>query len=351
MEEQEKEKNLPAVVTISEQQLKQKYDPSKYHMLIPFEGEVTLSPFIKMEEVKVRIDKNEIHNIHGKYQPNADATRRLLEAGSIDIISTETERTGDYIWMSTVWGRKRNPDGTWRPAHGSYEFDANVRAEELRLQMKGKSEIEIEKEVLKLKKFGSQRANTGATLRMIRAITGLPTSFENPKELEKSFVLYRFILNMEVLFADPVAREHFLKQLTDRHEKEKIYGPDKVESAEYQIENNGDQKKEETPVPYGEEPEQTEEEKEIEFNCAYLKVLSDIEFLHKKAKAEALKEVENKNLDSQNKTIKRVEDWLDDPKNIKLHGESEYYSGGKLNKKLLQEKAESLLKEASHASS
>lgn len=185
------------------QVLEQYRNKPGFTLLLPLHGDIQIVPYMRIQVARVKIDTRnvkiggEVHEIHGKYQPSASAIHRFCAAWGITLDSDKcsSEKSAPYVWASKVSGKIREADGTWRSGYAEYEFDANLRGEELRMQMKGKPGLAIEKEIMKLKKFGLQRAVTGATLALVHKLTGMKTAFSSIEELQTEFVIHRYVLD------------------------------------------------------------------------------------------------------------------------------------------------------------
>jgi hypothetical protein len=191
---------------------------------------------------------------------------------------TRTETVdGNTVYVGFSQAKKRLPDGTWRTSSiCEYEFNPVKRAEEDVLKdSKGKYGNEKEQKLLLLtyQKFGRQRADTGARLRVIRELTGMPISFK-PQEIAKAMIFSRIAINTDALLADPEMRQAAIKLATGATEQ--LYGaqstsavpqitsvgvdlakPGCDETVSYEIKNGVPEKKE-VEVPWETEQKQQE---------------------------------------------------------------------------------------------
>ncbi len=191
-----------------------KYDPAQYNLLARPE-DFSTSPLIKLELAVVKIDPRdvreggEVHTIGGQKTPSRSALDKIADATGIDFTESRSWKEDEHTWVCSMTGRRKQPDGTWRYATADYELDLEARAEEIR--KRNGSQASKETEILQLRKFARQRANTGARLRVIRALTGLKTGF-TPDELSRPFVFPRFSVNMEAALRDPDMKRAALNQ-------------------------------------------------------------------------------------------------------------------------------------------
>ncbi len=159
----------------------------------------------KTEATVIKAKPEEFHKLNGKYMPNKAVTDRIGEATGIQFIASEvrTETRDDAIagkrtvFVGTAQGKVRMPDGSWRTSTSEeYEFDPVLRAlldknvEYITDTNKGL----YAKAALEYTKVGRQRAATGARLRVIRQLTGMPHSFELA-DISKPMVFTRIVQN------------------------------------------------------------------------------------------------------------------------------------------------------------
>jgi hypothetical protein len=334
-------KNLP---TVSNQ--KTALEILKKHIAnqdLVFVNEEDLNTHIMfLPEVKViRCTPDDFHNISGNFMPKSHQTDRIGEAAGINFVSENcgTRKEKEDVYVGFAQGKKRYPDGTWRNSSVcEYEFDVNTRAEadfakdakKMKDQRKYLTEADRNEYYLNLKKYARQRAGTGARLKVIRELTGMPISFK-PGEIHKAMVFSRVAVNTEQLLADPEMREVAIKIALGASKE--IYGPQPQRSLPIEIEVKNDEgklRKLEAPAEEQPEPEEEEvpfvkkspEEQEIAASLVELKKLSEIPYLHKDAKAFAndLLAGANPSLDAINGAIERIREWLNDPRVVKNHG-------------------------------
>ena len=274
-----KQENLPAVKNQEALSLIKKYQSEGQLVFVAEEDLKTHTMFLP-EVVVIRATPDDFHNISGNFQPKGHQIDRIGEAAGISFLTencgTRTETVdGNTVYVGFAQARKRLPDGTWRISSiCEYEFNPVKRAEEDVLKdSKGKYGNEKERKLLLLtyQKFGRQRADTGARLRVVRELTGMPISFK-PQEIQKAMVFSRVAINTDALLADPEMRQAAIKLATGASEQ--LYGPSKeqkyitekeIEEANYEVKNGtptGAPEKTEVAVPWEEEQKQQESEAE-----------------------------------------------------------------------------------------
>ena len=212
--------------------LAQYQDRKKYNLLARPEDLEIRGP-VQVDLVVVDIDPREVkdggdvHNIQGQFVPGRAAVDRIADAAGVSFVPEKctVEKIGPRCWVGKAVGRRRRVDGvTFQDVYDEYEFDVDVREQELvenaRAEIqRGGSATEVKvmaklrKDVLTLTKFGRQRAATGARLRVIKALTGFKASFKRD-ELTRPFVMSRVTIDTTKLLATPglqhEALSHFL---------------------------------------------------------------------------------------------------------------------------------------------
>jgi hypothetical protein len=149
----------------------------------------------------------------------------LKEKAGVNIVRTDTEKRGEYIWVAHCFGEKRQPDGTMLQGDASYEFDAAKRAEldAINQPQKYGTDIGKRKHLLETAKFGEQRAVTGAQFALIHKLAHVARSFKSPEELMRGMIVCRIDRNVNGVLADPSLRKEALGQLLGA--KENVFGP------------------------------------------------------------------------------------------------------------------------------
>lgn len=266
-------KNLPAKKAL---ELIESHEAAQDLVFVRPEDLKTQSMFLP-EVVVIKSTIDDYHDLKtGQYMPKGHQTDRIGEAAGIAFLDKNCGTRTELVDSNTAYvgfaqAKKRMPDGTWRTSSiCEYEFNPVMRAEEDILKdTKGKYKTEKDKKlaVLNYKKFGRQRASTGARLRVIRELTGMQTSFKRD-QLQKSMVFCRIAINTDLLLADPKTREVALEAALGVTKQ--IYGPlkeeQKVLSDSYTVVENGDEIPAETSDipendPWDVKPPETDEDR------------------------------------------------------------------------------------------
>ena len=335
----EETKNLPAVPVPNPLQLVQKHK-SNHDLVFVAEENLRTGTMFLPEVVVIHATQDDFHNISGKYMPKGHQTDRIGEAAGISFIAEHcgTRMEGKDVYVGYAQGKKRLPDGTWRSSSVcEYEFAISVRSEEdflndaKKQQPRYTNEVDKKAHVLQLKKFARQRAGTGARLKVIRELTGMPVSFKQ-NEIGKAMVFSRVAVHTDLLLQDPRMRDAAIKAALSASGN--IYGPTKDD---YQVENRGTEgahgattqieapKEQEEEIPFGPGPEEQNhtEADEIRVNIAQLKQLREIDYLSTEAQkqTDAILAQETPSLEATTSMIERILGWLKDPRVVKKHGE------------------------------
>jgi hypothetical protein len=199
-----------------------------------FVNENDLNPqsLFKTLTTKIQAVPTDFHEkpINGEMMPKAHHLQRIAEAAGItfdtkDIVKNETS------WTVTVTAIRRGPDGIMYHVDASYDYDWVDRAKD------------------GPKKFALQRAETGAQLRAIRKILGLPVTF-NRDNFQRAVVVCRIVANTDELLKNPEMRKTALQIATNGASD--IYGPKdvtpQIEALEEPQEETGEE-----PIDFGED--------------------------------------------------------------------------------------------------
>jgi len=158
--------------------------------------------------------------------PNKSATDKIGEAAGVNFIdaacAVTTETRDDPVcgkkgvFVAQAQGQVRMPDGSWRKSTvEAYEFDPVLRAmldcnadeltEETGRTYKTRKGVPLGRAILEYIKVGRQRAATGARLRVIRQITGMPCSF-NKADIGRPMKFVRIAQDTSYILQTPEGR-------------------------------------------------------------------------------------------------------------------------------------------------
>jgi len=192
----------------------------------------------RTEITEITIDKEkDCFEISKKFMPKREVVDRIGEAAGVVFIFGETNsRIVDdaacgrhTVYFGRAQGQVRMPDGTWRKSSiCAYEFDPTLRAmldyevTELTAETKQFHKYYTDTKdgnkrkrstygntlataIMEYQKAGRQRANTGARLRVIRELVGLPVALTK-EQVEKPVVFGRIVQNTSYILQTPEGR-------------------------------------------------------------------------------------------------------------------------------------------------
>lgn len=202
-------------------QLVKKYQDEHALVFVKEEDLRTQTMFVP-EITVLHADPTDFHNITGNFMPKGYQTDKIGQASGVSFVQEGcgSRKEGENIFVGYAQGKKRLPDGSWRfSSVCEYEFDVDVRSQEdfaadakkSDRDRKYKTEADRASHILQLKKFARQRANTGARLRVIRELTGMPISFKRD-QIQKAMIFCRVAVNTDQLLADPATRQAAVNQ-------------------------------------------------------------------------------------------------------------------------------------------
>ena len=185
------------------------YDPRQYQVVVKPEDLVPLSPLVRIDLTAVPLGECAAIG-GGKVMPSREVTDQIGSAAGVTFIETgcSVEKLDSTTWVGRATAERMMRDGSRERRVAEYEWDAALRAEETAKATGGSKYVAA---LLQNRKFGRQRADTGARLRVIRSLTGIPTAFR-PDAAKRPIVLARSSLNVEVAMADPVMRQALIAQ-------------------------------------------------------------------------------------------------------------------------------------------
>lgn len=177
-----------------------------------------LSTLLEVQIEAVVVRKDEFHDLSGSFSPKKETLDKFAQAAGINYntAAETTRKDGEDCYVGTTQGMMMGHDGKMQlGAQCEYEFDVDVRLEEMKL--KGKpdwnnkvngrpgtieyTERELAVERVNLKKVARQRSNTGARSRATLAMLGMQTGFkklftkEDDDGATKVFLFSRIIVN------------------------------------------------------------------------------------------------------------------------------------------------------------
>jgi hypothetical protein len=193
-------------------------------------------PLYRAEITEIKSRPDEFHDMkQGKYMPNKAVVDRIGDAAGIDFLNSScgvrSELRDDDIGKRTVFigyaqGRTRLPDGSWRQSSvEEYEFDPLLRA---KIEKERDGEAAVKSKYLEYAKVARQRASTGARVRVIRQLVGMPVTFSDA-ERNKPLVFSRIVQNTDYILGTKEGRMMAIAAATGVAGM--LYGPHAAQTA------------------------------------------------------------------------------------------------------------------------
>jgi hypothetical protein len=187
-----------------------------------YEAQVEL---YKTDVTELHLKKDDFHIITGKFMPKKETVDKISEACGVTFIQASSRsraetRDDDLAGKRTAYiaeeqGKVRMPDGSWRESPTEeYEFDPVLRAmiDKKVTEITPQNRVEVMRMAMEYTKVARQRAKTGARVRVIRQLTGMPTAFD-AKDLGmdadgniKPMIFSRIVQNTQFILQTPEGR-------------------------------------------------------------------------------------------------------------------------------------------------
>jgi hypothetical protein len=211
------------------------YRQEHYNVLVPTATMQQISPYhrLRVEEVKInpnpvagdvfKVGSKKVSNKEWEDVLSLSKTAILKLANAAGIIwnwhdTRVITASRDYVLYQAV-GAIRKPSGEWIPLKGTKEIDLTVIEEEIYDQKQkaaaeyNKSEAWVKQQVrnnmIQWRKNKLMRAETGAMLRVVRALLSIKHQY-SPAELQKPFIVPRVDFSPD--YSDPEVRRMILTQ-------------------------------------------------------------------------------------------------------------------------------------------
>lgn len=201
----------------------------------------------RTEITQIQAKQDEFHKVNGKYMPNKSVTDRIGEANGIQFVAkncyVETQirpacagLEERCVYVGYAQGKVRMPDGNWRESTvENYEFDPTLRAAEDAPNKKdyGKpagydpfdpaNKSKFNRDILAYVKPAMARAATGARLRVIRQLSGMPETF-TADEITRPLAFARIVQNTEYILETPEGRTMATAKALDMDVSSLLFG-------------------------------------------------------------------------------------------------------------------------------
>ena len=194
-------------------------------------------PLYKVEASVIYVAPSDFHDkeVNGKLLPRKEVVDKIGDAAGISFLKMDNELQitrmeaepaldlpARSVFVAQAQGKVRLSDGSWRTSSvESFAFDyvARAYAEEPSDAVKRKKKLQ------EYYKAGPMRAATGARLRVIRQLTGLPNGFD-PAELkacEGKLVFSRIVQNTDYILSTKEGKMMAIAMATGAAQQ--LYGP------------------------------------------------------------------------------------------------------------------------------
>jgi len=163
----------------------------------------------------IPVVRSDFHDqpINGEMMPKAHHLHRIAEDAGITFDTIDIKKN-ETSWTVTARAFRRGPDGTIGHVDASYDYDWVDRAKD------------------GPKKFALQRAETGAQLRAIRKILGMPVAFSKDN-FERAIAVCRIVINTDEMLDDPGMRQAAISHAVGATRN--LFGPDRNVTPREQI--------------------------------------------------------------------------------------------------------------------
>lgn len=204
---------------------------SKNDLVFVRPEDLNTQKFFVPEVTVLHATPDDFHSISGQMMPKGYYTDRIGQAAGVSFVAENcgVKKDGENVYVGFAQGKRRLPDGTWRlSAVHEYELDVDSRAREdfLSKPDKYKTAVDKEKHTLEIKRFARQKAGTGAHLKVIRELVGIPISFK-PEQIQKAIVISRISVNTDELLSTPGMQQAAITQAVGAQQA--LFGPGPTE--------------------------------------------------------------------------------------------------------------------------
>jgi hypothetical protein len=200
-------------------------------------------PLYKVEASVINVAPKDFHDkeVNGKLLPRKEIVDKIGDAAGISFIQLNNEHSIDRmeaepaldlparsVFVANAQGKVRLSDGSWRTSTvETYAFDyvARATAEEPTDAFKRKKKMQ------EYYKAGPMRAASGARLRVIRQLTGMPNGFapEEIKACQGKLVFSRIVQNTDFILSTHEGRMMAIAMATGAANL--LYGPKPAEAS------------------------------------------------------------------------------------------------------------------------
>ena len=211
----------------------QKFESAKYLVLAPLElGPIPAmhTPMASVVRIDPAPDQGDVYELQGKFAYSKAALDRISAAAGISWLPEMCGRTDSgqdpEIVRFRMAGKRKELDGQWRVVVREYEFDLKAREQELwdtipkrewitKIADKAKRDKAIAetvaKDMVQLRKFKVQRAESGAANRVVRVFLGIKAHYTR-EQIARPVVVPKLVFTPD--YSDPEVKRFMLAEAT-----------------------------------------------------------------------------------------------------------------------------------------
>lgn len=211
----------------------QQYDDKKYLILAPVElGPIPAMHTPMASVVKIDPDpaNGDVYSLQGKFAYSKSALDRVAAAAGISWLPEMCGRTDagtePEVVRFRMAAKRKELDGQWRVVVREYEFDLKAREEELKETVPKRPAIAeitdkakkdkavadaVAKDMIQLRKFKLQRAESGAANRVIRVFLGIKANYTR-EQIARPMIVPKLVFTPD--YSDPEVKRFMLAEAT-----------------------------------------------------------------------------------------------------------------------------------------
>lgn len=211
----------------------QQYDEKKYLILAPIElGPIPAmhTPMASVVKIDPEPANGDVYSLQGKFAYSKAALDRVAGAAGISWLPEMCGRTDagtdPEVVRFRMAAKRKELDGQWRVVVREYEFDLKAREEELKETVPKRQAIAeitdkakkdkaiadaVAKDMIQLRKFKVQRAESGAANRVIRVFLGIKANYTR-EQIARPMIVPKLVFTPD--YSDPEVKRFMLAEAT-----------------------------------------------------------------------------------------------------------------------------------------
>lgn len=211
----------------------QQYDEKKYLVLAPIElGPIPAmhTPMASVVKIDPEPANGDVYSLQGKFAYSKAALDRVAAAAGISWLPEMCGRTDagtePEVIRFRMAAKRKELDGQWRVVVREYEFDLEAREEELKETVPKRQAIAeitdkakkdkavadaVAKDMIQLRKFKLQRAESGAANRVVRVFLGIKANYTR-EQIARPMIVPKLVFTPD--YSDPEVKRFMLAEAT-----------------------------------------------------------------------------------------------------------------------------------------